>query len=204
MNKAENNLGSETTPAGTTMESVSLTMVDEFLDNRAGWRWFRWLLQHLHFRQEQIFLFGRRYQEPRLTAWFGPAYTYSGLRHPATAYPREMKVLLSMVQAHTRIDFNAVLVTLYRDGSDHVGWHADNEPELGTMPAIAVVSLGAPRHFCVKLQTQKKTLYKQKLTHGSLAIMPTGFQSIYHHKISKSSPPQGARISLSFRQLGSS
>ena len=52
--------------------------------------------------------------------------------------------------------FNAVLLNLYRDGRDGMGWHADDEAELGRDPVIASVSLGATRRFCLRhRQTQE-------------------------------------------------
>ena len=49
----------------------------------------------------------------------------------------------------TRFDlrFNSVLANLYRDGRDSMGWHSDDEPELGAEPVIASLSFGALRRF---------------------------------------------------------
>ena len=48
------------------------------------------------------------------------------------------------VHALTGLRFNGVLVTLYRNGEDSVGWHSDDEAEFGPDPVIASVSLGQP------------------------------------------------------------
>jgi alkylated DNA repair dioxygenase AlkB len=40
-----------------------------------------------------------------------------------------------------------VLLNLYRNGVDSMGWHSDDERELGERPVIASVSLGATRRF---------------------------------------------------------
>ena len=46
--------------------------------------------------------------------------------------------------------FNSVLLNLYRDGQDSMGWHSDDESELGPAPAIASLSLGEPRRFLLR------------------------------------------------------
>ena len=38
--------------------------------------------------------------------------------------------------------FNSVLLNRYRSGGDYMGWHSDDEPELGQAPVIASLSLG--------------------------------------------------------------
>ncbi|GAD29473.1 alkylated DNA repair protein [Photobacterium leiognathi lrivu.4.1] len=66
--------------------------------------------------------------------------------------------------------FNSVLGNLYRDGEDYMGWHQDNEPELGHQPVIASLSFGATRQFVFKHKITKEKIAFQ-LTPGSLLIM---------------------------------
>ena len=98
-------------------------------------------------QQEEILIFGQRRLVPRLVAWHGdPGRELHVLGHraPAAAVDADPR-------AHSRprrrrcagVAFNAVLLNLYRDGRDGMGWHADDEPELGRNPVIASVSLGA-------------------------------------------------------------
>ena len=48
------------------------------------------------------------------------------------------------------VDFNSCLANLYRDGTDSMGYHSDDEPELGLRPTIASVSLGDRRRFVLR------------------------------------------------------
>lgn len=40
------------------------------------------------------------------------------------------------LQVIAGVEFNSCLLNLYRDGSDHMGWHSDNEKLYGDDPTI--------------------------------------------------------------------
>ncbi|MEJ2763073.1 alpha-ketoglutarate-dependent dioxygenase AlkB [Photobacterium sp. MCCC 1A19761] len=163
--------------------------------------YFEQLRETLDWRQEQIRIFGRNVWQPRLQAWCGEAsYTYSGLTlHPAPWTP----ALLSIKTACEAVcdqRFNSVLANLYRDGQDSMGWHQDNEPELGPQPVIASVSLGETRRFVLKhLHSKQKITFD--LTSGSLLIMAGTTQQYWTHAIPKSRQPLSARMNLTYRTI---
>ncbi len=97
--------------------------------------------------------------------------------------------------------FNAVLLNLYRDGRDGMGWHADDEPELGADPAIASVSLGAVRRFCLRHRRRKGLRADISLSHGSLLLMSGATQQHWVHAVPKTAVPTGERINLTFRTV---
>lgn len=189
--------------ASTQPGALSLQLTPEFLTDTQAARWLQILHRRLAWRQEFVSMFGHRHAVPRLSAWFGPAYRYTGLEHRSAAWPYYLKPLLRKVRASASVPFNAMLATLYRTGADHVGWHADNERELGAAPVLAVVSLGAERTLCVRQRGEPDKAHQHRLTSGSLAIMPSGFQSLYQHKIQKTTRVYDCRISLSFRLVQS-
>ena len=78
--------------------------------------------------------------------------------------------------------FNSVLVNCYRDGNDYVGWHADDEPELGDRPLIASISFGATRPFEFR---HKKTAAHERIVlgQGDLLIMQPDFQRDWLHRV---------------------
>ncbi|WP_438489734.1 alpha-ketoglutarate-dependent dioxygenase AlkB, partial [Listeria monocytogenes] len=78
-----------------------------------------------------------------------------------------MLALKHAVEATCGVRFNSVLLNRYRNGLDSLGWHADNEPELGDAPVIASVSLGAMRMFDLRHRTTGAT-HTYRLVHGSL------------------------------------
>ena len=97
--------------------------------------------------------------------------------------------------------FNAVLLNLYRDGRDGMGWHADDEPELGQDPVIASVSLGATRRFCLRHRRRKDLRLDVPLTHGSLLLMSGATQHHWVHALPKTATPVAERINLTFRRI---
>jgi alkylated DNA repair dioxygenase AlkB len=97
--------------------------------------------------------------------------------------------------------FNSVLLNYYRDQQDSMGWHSDDEAELGSAPIIASLTLGASREFAFKHKTRKELRYKIKLSHGSLLVMQGTTQAHWLHAIAKEKEPIGARINLTFRRI---
>jgi alkylated DNA repair dioxygenase AlkB len=98
--------------------------------------------------------------------------------------------------------FNAVLANLYRNGRDSMGWHADDEPELGPRPLIASVSFGATRRFCLRDRSHRdRPIVELELAPGSLLVLERGIQSRYQHSLPKTRKSVEARVNLTFRQV---
>ena len=92
----------------------------------------------LDWKESTIKLFGREVRSPRLSVWYGEKpYKYSGLTWPIKAMPSELLKIKRCVEGLAERAFNGVLCNLYRDGQDSMGWHCDNEPELGPDPVLA-------------------------------------------------------------------
>lgn len=159
------------------------------------------LIDETPWRADTIVVYGKRYLQPRLSAWYGEAaYTYSGL----TLDPLPMTPLLarlrSDVEHWTGHRYNSVLLNYYRDGADSMGMHADDEPELGPAPAIASLSLGATRTFILRHKASKRTV-KIDLNDGSLLLMAGSLQKHWLHGINKTAKPLGPRLNLTFRYV---
>ena len=153
--------------------------------------------------QRTIRLFGQEFPQPRLTAWYGdPAarYTYSGLAWEPRPWTPSLLALRQRVEIATASPFNSVLLNLYRDGRDSMGWHADDEPELGPEPAIASLSLGATRRF--RLRPRAGLVHPPlslDLASGSLLLMRGPTQRHWQHALPKTARPLGPRLNLTFR-----
>lgn len=93
-----------------------------------------------------------------------------------------------------------MLANLYRDGRDGVGWHADNERELGPDPVVASISLGAPRRFRFRSKDRTRQL-DMMLEHGSLLLMAEGTQTAWEHCLPRSTRAVGTRVNLTFRRV---
>ena len=88
----------------------------------------------------------------------------------------------------------------YRNGNDSMGWHADDEPELGKNPVIASLNLGAARKFQIKHKVQKNTIQSIMLEGGSLLMMQGEMQHHWLHQIPKVKEA-GERINITFRKI---
>ena len=166
------------------------------------------VMQHLlvetAWRAERITIYGQSHLQPRLTAWHGApgtSYSYSGMTlHPLPFTPLQLQLKQAVEQA-TGWHFNSVLLNYYRDERDSMGFHADDEKELGPEPAIASLSFGAPRTFILKHRRLPRQL-KLALGDGSLLLMAGTLQSHWVHGINKERQPCGPRINLTFRKIG--
>jgi len=190
------------------MPGASIRYCPDFLDRLDQKRLHRQLLDELHWNRGQVTVFGKSHPIPRLEAWHGDPlakYRYSGTDHS----PHPWTLALDEVRHHLEIfrsdlQFNSVLGNLYRDGEDAMGWHSDDEPELGENPCIASVSLGAGRDFRLRHRTNKDIdPVKIHLESGSLLLMEGSTQKYWQHSIprrrGRNSP--GERINLTFRTV---
>jgi len=160
------------------------------------------LRDRIDWRQESARLMGRSILIPRLSAWYGSAgYRYSGILHDPQPLTEELRELKAVVENLTEFSFNGVLLNLYRDGQDSVGWHADNEPSLGPEPVIASLSVGAVRRFQLKHRTDRTGRITIDLPHGSCLVMRGKTQKCWLHQLPKTRTPVGSRINLTFRRI---
>jgi alkylated DNA repair dioxygenase AlkB len=159
--------------------------------------------EELEWEQREIVVFGRRILQPRLIAWAGDiAYRYSGLVLEARPFTPHARRLLLRVRDRARVPFNHVLVNRYRSGGDSMGFHADAEPELGSDPAVASVSLGAPRRLVLKPRRSRAGApHAFDLGAGCLFIMGGTCQRHYVHGVPRQPRVEEERISLTFRWL---
>jgi alkylated DNA repair dioxygenase AlkB len=159
------------------------------------------LIAETAWRAETVTVFGKRYLQPRLTAWHGDArYTYSGLTLDPLPFTPLLLQIRAAVETATGHRFNSVLLNYYRDGGDSMGMHSDDEPELGQEPAIASVSFGATRGFILRHKRSKRTV-RLALDDGSLLFMSGKLQQNWVHGINKSAKPLGGRVNLTFRRI---
>jgi alkylated DNA repair dioxygenase AlkB len=178
----------------------------------------RRLTAELAWEQRHIVLFGKRILQPRLIAWAGELpYSYSGQTLEPRAWPGAVRAELCALHARVALSagaaFNHVLVNRYRDGRDSMGYHADDEPELGSDPVIACLSLGRARRFLIRPKRSAKgepplTLLSSS---GSLLVMAGTCQRFQRHALPRASETeeralveQGLplqRISLTYRRV---
>lgn len=187
------------------LPGAELSFDAEFLASAEAHKLLTELTETIPWKHEAIRLFGKDVLQPRLTAWHGDAgatYRYSGLQLTPQPWTPALQQLRERVEAAAGTRFNSVLLNLYRTGQDSMGWHADNEPELGPRPVIASVSLGAVRTFRLKPRDPLLTPHEPVslvLPSGSLLIMSGLTQQNWLHALPKTTRVPDPRLNLTFR-----
>jgi alkylated DNA repair dioxygenase AlkB len=181
----------------------------DFLTASAADSYTQQLLEQITWRQDKIKLFGREHCIPRQHQWYadaGASYRWSGIEMQPLDWIAPLAELRTELQQRTGHQFNSVLANLYRDGSDSMGWHADDETELGAEPVIASISLGAERDFQIRRRNaggagQHGPATNLLLPHGSLLLMSGASQREWQHSLPKRKRISKPRINLTFRQI---
>ena len=181
------------------------------IDHRPGWlakgdadALFDALHEDVPWEVHRIRMFGRMVDSPRLSCWMGDedaAYRYSGTLFKPHPWPPVLREVCRRLEAECGGRFNSVLANLYRDGRDAMGWHRDDEPELGDAPLIASLSLGATRRFLLKGEDGVR--HPIVLANGDLLLMSGDSQRRYRHGLPRTARPVGPRINLTFRNIHS-
>ncbi|RDB43172.1 alpha-ketoglutarate-dependent dioxygenase AlkB [Halomonas sp. DQ26W] len=164
----------------------------------------------LDWQQPRLRLYGREHPIPRRQVWMGDSeahYRYSGhdfqpaLWHTDVAKIRDATIA-RLAAAGITATFNSALLNRYENGEERMGWHSDNETELGPDPLIAAVSLGAERPLRMRWRKGSREAFNVWLPHDSLLLMGHGVQRQLHHALLPRQIP-GLRISLTFRYVAS-
>ena len=200
----------EGTEASSSWQTFDLPGADvrlmQFCAADAAHLWFDRLHREVSWERHRLRLFGREVDSPRLSCWIGDAdavYTYSGTRfvpHPWTPACAELRQKISVLCGER---YNSVLCNLYRDGRDSMGWHSDDEAELGPEPRIASLSLGATRRFRLRHRRDAGQRLELELVSGSLLLMAGATQRNYRHDLPKSARVAAPRINFTFRVVTS-
>ena len=184
-------------------KGLEIISYEKFISSSDADRIFSSALNEIPWESSTIKMYGKEVLIPRLQCWIGDPgceYAYSGKSLQRYDFFEPLIEIRSLIQNQLGIYFNSVLANLYRDGNDSMGFHADDEPELGNNPVIASLSLGAERPlvFQNKDKTETKTFDQP---HGSLMLMQGVTQSAWKHGIRKSKKISEPRINFTFRNI---
>jgi len=166
------------------------------------------LVTELPWQEDIVTLFGKTHVTTRQIVWMGDSdidYQYSGHTRQTipwtdTVFHVKHHIEQKLLDLGIDANFNSCLLNYYPSGEDGMGYHADDERELGEQPIIASLSLGATRKFVFK---HKKTQDKVELylESGQLIVMHGETQNFWKHSITKTKKVTTGRISLTFRQI---
>lgn len=192
-------------------DDAPLQLPDADLDFQADWlepatadHWLAQLVAETPWQQPRVRLYGREHVVPRLVAWYGDAearYRYSGLSHSPLAWTPLLAQIRARLVATLGQPLNGVLLNYYRDGQDSMGWHSDDEAELGRNPLIVSLNLGGSRRFDFRRKGQSRIEHSLLLNHGSLLVMGGPTQHYWQHQVAKTRSPCTPRLNLTFRMI---
>lgn len=175
-----------------------------FLNPAKSSELFNQIRNSTNWKRDSYKLFGREVLAPRLSCFYaekGVQYVYSGMVATGDLIPDYLQTLVTEIAKKAATKFNSVLINYYKNGLDYMGWHADNEPELGKNPIIASLNLGASRKFQFKHRTLKNERLEVVLNHGDLLFMLGETQHFWLHQLPKTKKVEAERINLTFRQI---
>ncbi|MDC3220186.1 alpha-ketoglutarate-dependent dioxygenase AlkB [Flavobacteriales bacterium] len=181
-----------------------LLFMPNFMSEEKAQHYYQILLKTVDWQQEKVTVFGKTHPVPRETAWYGEKgikYVYSNVHHAAKQWTKELLEIKTVLDHYSpNQNYNSVLLNNYRHGNDKVGWHSDDEPELGKTPTIASISLGVTRRFDLKhkLTGEKRQIH---LNPGSLLIMLGELQQYWKHQVPAQKKIEGGRINLTYRHV---
>lgn len=197
-------------------QKISDRCLDYFQENAGiDWKSMRWKdvvkgdlskveFTNINWKQDTIKLYGKVIPLPRLTSWYGDRgrdYTYSGITSIPNRWNKGLLYLKERVESVSGVSFNSVLLNWYRDGEDHLSWHADDERELGHNPIIASANFGETRDFVIRRKDDKSQKLVIPLRHGTLLVMSGELQHYWEHSVPKRKQVNGSRFNLTFRRI---
>ena len=186
-------------------DNLSVKYIENFFDFDQSQLYLKHLTNDIKWKREKIRMWGREIVTKKRIAWYadeGKSYTYSG----STFHPDQWNELLLEIKKHVeqyiKFQFNSVLLNEYPNGKVGMGWHSDDERELGIDPIIASLSFGANRDFIFKHKTDKSfENIKIYLKNGSLLLMLGSTQHHWKHSLPKRLKVREPRINLTFRKI---
>lgn len=182
---------------------AELELIEAFYSAAESERLYQRLLREQNWPDNRYTVAGRQFTLPRLQTWHadpGIVYSYSNNLLQTRPWTPLLYAIRAKIEDLLNYRFNSVLVNLYRNGEDYVGWHADNEPELGDRPFIASLTFGAERQFAFR-HKQSFEQGQVLLRSGSLLVMQPDFQHHWLHSIPMQKNVSRERINLTFRKV---
>jgi alkylated DNA repair dioxygenase AlkB len=192
------------------MLEVNLLPYDGTVNYKAGClsanqadKFYNLLLNETQWQPDQVIIFGKLRVTKRKMAWYGDVgaeYRYAGISRTPIAWTPALQELKKITESICGTHFNSCLLNLYHNGSEGMGWHSDDEPELVSGGTIASLSLGAERRFYFRHRRTGEKIVTN-LEHGSLLLMKGQTQYNWVHQLPVMKRVMAPRINLTFRQI---
>ncbi len=160
------------------------------------------LLNQIEWKQEPIKIFGKSVLQPRLTAYYGTqVYTYSGVKMEPLPWNEPLLQIKAKIEPLVDTEFNGVLLNLYRDGQDYMGWHSDDEKDLAKGAVIGSLSWGDSSRLIFRRRDNHQIRAELNLSDGDFLTMGGDTQKFWQHHVPKTAKSTQPRINLTFRVI---
>ncbi len=184
-------------PRGLSFDDVRRMDLDEtsWLEIVTSWlpghaELFELLRQSAPWQQRERHMYDKLVLEPRLVA----AWAKDGL----ASLPDQLKDVREAVGRRYDVEFDSVLVNLYRDGRDGVAWHGDTVRKRLAEAVVVTVGLGERRRFLLRRGSSGPATHQFESGQGDLIVMGGRCQHDWQHTVPKVSRA-GARMSVTMR-----
>lgn len=150
-----------------------------------------------------IKIYGRVCYQKRAVGFYSDSssgFKYSGQLLQSQPLPDFLRIILEDVNKSLETDFNGILVNLYKDGQDSIGFHSDSEQDLAKGGTVASISIGASRTFRIRSKSNAIPEKAISTSHGQLLVMQGNFQKEFTHGIPAESGVSNPRFSLTLRR----
>lgn len=126
-------------------------------------------------------------------------YAFAGQIAKTRGFPDKIRDLVAKTNELLSTDFDSILVNHYRDGSDNIGAHSDDERGL-SHGTVAAISVGAERVLRIRRKSDKARVVDIPMPHGSLTVMEGKAQKIWTHEVPTAKRIKGGRVSYTLRK----
>ena len=183
------------------LPDTELILIDNFFSKEESDHYYDLLLHQTVWREYEMEIFDKTVKAPRMIAWYEDKENATANEHIPDWTPELLKIR-KRVEKETALDFNSVLLNLYRNGNDSVAWHSDKEGNSGSNPVIASVTFGETRMFKLRHKFRKDIAPLEiPLHHGTFLLMGGTTNSFWQHHVPKTSREVLPRINLTFRRV---
>lgn len=174
---------------------ADLLLIDNFFSKEESDSYYNILLNTTRWQEYEMPMYDKTVTAPRMVSWYGE-------RREDKYWPAEVLSIKERVEQETQIEFNGVLLNLYRNGKDGVSWHSDKTKSSNKNMIIASVTFGETRMFRLRHKFLKHVPQIEiPLYHGSFLLMAGTTNSHWEHQVPKTAKEVLPRINLTFRQI---
>ncbi len=182
------------------LPDCDLLLIDNFFVKEEADNYYTLLLNETSWREYEMPMYDKIVTAPRMVSWYGDTNRPERKSNPN--WPAELLAIRQRVENETQLKFNAVLLNLYRNGNDGVGWHSDKTSSVNKDMNIASVTFGETRMFRLRHKFMKHLpQIEVPLYHGSFLLMAGTTNSYWEHQVPKTAREVLPRINLTFRQV---